>query len=625
MYSWSASVTVSFFVDSPPMRNASSRSFSSMRPLVAIHTRYRTRLCVMLVTLVLAGAAVACRADGPPGPPSVPASTAPPVPVEATADAEVTATVQEVLGKATHPGLTWAQIPDVAPALKVLYEGEADRLLWFDGTRPVAKLDGAITTIATADDHGLDPRDYDAEALAAQWQQVQADTESGPELALFDLAVSVAAARMATAVHKGRVDPATMLWGYDVASRTIDLVAALQSARGDRGLADELESLQPPFPHYRRARRMVGLYRDLALQGEPPVVPELAKNVRKIEPGAAWAGVPQLAARLRTFGDLPAGAAIGESDPARYSGPVVEAVKRFQRRHGLDADGVIGAGTIKALNVSLADRIRQIELSMERMRWLPGLSDRPNVFVNVALFRLWATDPTTGEEPLRMDVVVGKSLNHRTPLFVEQMEYVIFRPYWNPPRGITVQEIIPHIRRDPDYFDREQLEIVASGADDAAALPPTPDNLAKVMSGRLYIRQKPGPRNSLGLAKFIFPNTDDVYMHGTPATALFARTRRDLSHGCIRLEDPARFAEWVLRDQPEWTRERIEQAMQGERPTRVDLKEKLTVVIFYATVHVNSEDEAYFVEDIYGHDKALDAALAQGYPYPVKAHAKATS
>ena len=454
---------------------------------------------------------------------------------------------------------------------------------------------------------------------------IKADGESGPELALFDLAVSVAAARMATAVHKGRVDPATMLWGYDVAARTIDLVAALQAARGDRGLGDALEDLQPPFPHYRRARRMAGIYRDLALKGEPPAVPELAKNVRKVEPGAAWAGVPQLAARLRTFGDLPADAAIGESDPARYSGPVVEAVKRFQRRHGLDADGVIGAGTIKAINVSLADRIRQIELSMERMRWLPRLSDRPNVFVNVALFRLWATDPATGEEPLRMDVVVGKSLNHRTPLFVEQMEYVIFRPYWNPPRGITVQEIIPHIRRDPGYFDREQLEIVASGADDAAALPPTPDNLAKVMSGRLYIRQKPGPRNSLGLAKFIFPNTDDVYMHGTPATALFARTRRDLSHGCIRLEDPARFAEWVLRDQPEWTRERIDQAMQGERPTRVNLKEKLTVVIFYATVHVNSEDEAYFVEDIYGHDQALDAALAQGYPYPVKAQAKATS
>ena len=159
---------------------------------------------------------------------------------------------------------------------------------------------------------------------------------------------------------------------------------------------------------------------------------------------------------------------------------------------------------------------------------------------------------------------------------------------------------------------------MASGADNAAALPPNADNLAKVMAGRLFVRQKPGPRNSLGLAKFIFPNAEDVYMHGTPAQSLFARPRRDFSHGCIRLEDPARFAEWVLRDQPEWTRARIDAAMQGERPTRVNLKEKLTVVIFYATVHVNSENLVFFVDDIYGHDRALDAALAQGYPYPVK-------
>jgi murein L,D-transpeptidase YcbB/YkuD len=139
-----------------------------------------------------------------------------------------------------------------------------------------------------------------------------------------------------------------------------------------------------------------------------------------------------------------------------------------------------------------------------------------------------------------------------------------------------------------------------------------------VVSGKLFLRQKPGPRNSLGLAKFIFPNDDNVYMHGTPSQQLFSRARRDFSHGCIRLEDPARFAQWVLRDQPEWTRQRIDAAMQGERPTQVNLKQPLTVVLFYDTVHVNSEDVVFFVEDIYGHDRALDTALAQGYPYPVK-------
>ena len=327
-------------------------------------------------------------------------------------------------------------------------------------------------------------------------------------------------------------------------------------------------------------------------------------------------GVPQLTTRLRILGDLPPGTL--ESGTS-YTGPLVDAVKRFQGRHGLDVDGVIGAGTVRALNVPLAARVRQIELAMERMRWLPPLSDRPNVFVNVPLFRLWADDPATGAEPLRMNVVVGKSLNHKTPIFVEQMEYVIFRPYWNPPRSITVNEIVPKARRDPGYMAHEAMEIVVGrSGEHRGAARATPENLTLVAAGKLRIRQKPGPSNSLGLAKFIFPNDENVYMHGTPAPQLFSRARRDFSHGCIRLEDPARFAEWVLRDQPEWTRARIDQAMQEERPTRVNLKAPLTVVLFYDTVHVNSENVVFFVDDIYGHDRALDTALARGYPYPVK-------
>ena len=497
--------------------------------------------------------ATGCGGTPPLLPPvEVPAPEEAPAPVVATADAEVTATVEQVLTSAMHPGLLWGAIPDVAPALKPLYDAEADRLLWFDGAQPGPRLERTLATVAAATAHGLDPRDYDAALLTEQWPALKAGGGSGPERALFDLALSTAAARMIKAVNVGRVDPATMLWGYDVAAKKLDLTAALREAR-QGGLGDVLEALQPPFPHYRRARRMAAIYRDLARNGEPPVVPALAAGVRKVEPDTSWVGVPQLAARLRAFGDLPATAEIAEADPPVYGGVVVEAVKRFQRRHGLDADGVIGPGTIRALNVSLAARIRQIELSMERMRWLPTLSGRPNVFVNVALFRMWATDPTTDEEPLRMNVVVGQSLDHRTPIFVEQMEYVIFRPYWNPPRGITVKEIVPRAQRDPKYLAGQQIEIVSSGADDAAELPPTSENLSKVLSGRLFLRQKPGPRNSLGLAKFIFPNAEDVYMHGTPAQALFARARRDFSHGCIRLENPARFAEWVLRDQPEWT------------------------------------------------------------------------
>jgi murein L,D-transpeptidase YcbB/YkuD len=531
----------------------------------------------------------------------------------AALDPEVVATVDAVFASGEHPTLSAGAIPDVAADLQPLYDAEPDRLLWFDGTRPLPVVERTLAAVAAAGDHGLEPADFDAPALAEQWRAIRAGTVAGPDRALFDLGVSVAAARLLRAVHSGRVDPATMQWGYTIERKPVDGPALLREVREGPGLVAVMDRLQPPFPHYARARKALAAYKALAAQGEPPPVPDLGK-APGIKPGATWAGVPQLTARLRAFGDLAADDA--GASATSYAGPLVDAVKRFQNRHGLENDGVIGAGTIKALNVPLAERVRQFELAMERMRWLPDLGNRPNVFVNVPLFRLWATDPATGEEPLRMNVVVGQSLNHKTPLFVEQMEYVIFRPYWNPPRGITVKEIVPHQRRDPSYFDREQLEIVASGADNAPALPPTPENLSAVVAGKLSIRQKPGPKNSLGLAKFIFPNAENVYMHGTPAQQLFSRARRDFSHGCVRLEEPARFAEWVLRDYPEWTRARIETAMQGDRPTRVNLKRPLTVVLFYDTVHVNSEGVVFFADDIYGHDRTLDAALARGYPYP---------
>ena len=560
---------------------------------------------------------MACRGDVPQAEP-VAAAAVVPQPAQQTAAAsvnDVAATVDNVLSSADHPGLTWNTITDVVPALKPLYDGEPDRLLWFDGAKPERNIDAALTAVAAAGAYGLDPGDYDVPFLTERWAAVKAGTATGPELAHFDLALSIAAARMIRAVHVGRVDPATMDWGYNVHEKKIDVTAVAREVRQGKGLGAALDALEPPVSHYVRAKKTLAAYKALEKAGEPEQVPELPKGQTKLEPGKVWVGVPQLAARLRVFGDLPAGAAVTGTT---YSKPLVAAVKAFQNRHVIDADGIIGASTIRAINVTLAQRVRQIELAMERMRWLPELAKAPNVFVNVPLFRLWATDPTTGAEPLRMNVVVGKSLNHKTPIFVETMEYVVFRPYWNPPYGITVKEIIPHARRDASYMDREDLEIVASGADDAKSLPPTPENLSAVVSGKLYLRQRPGPQNSLGLAKFIFPNANNVYMHGTPAQQLFSRVRRDFSHGCIRLEDPARFAEWVLRDNPEWPRDKIDAAMQGERPTQVNLKQRLTVVLFYDTVHVNSDGVVFFADDIYAHDKALDAALVQGYPYAVK-------
>jgi murein L,D-transpeptidase YcbB/YkuD len=559
--------------------------------------------------------------------PAAPAATGPPSPAATSearptmppgVDPDVASTVEQVLSSAQHPSIKWGRIPDVAPILQKIYAAEPGGLVWFDRATPIASLKPTVAALRTsALEHGLDPGDYDAAFLEQQLAALQAKS-SGADRALVDLGVSTAVARIIRAVHRGRVDPATLYWGYDTSVTNVDVPMLLSAVRDGEGLAATLDSVAPKVTHYERAKRILAVYRARALAGEPEAVPMLSKERPKVAPGDRWDGVPLLAARLRVLGDLGTDFVF---DGSEYAVPLVDAVKSFQRRHGLQPDGVIGVGTLRAVNVPLARRVRQIELAMERMRWLPPLDDQPNVFVNVALFRLWATDPTTGHEPLRMNVVVGESLNHQTPLFIEKMEYVIFRPYWNPPQSVIVKELVPKARRDPAYLDKEGMEIVASGDEKAAALPATPENLNKVVSGRLRLRQKPGPKNALGLAKFIFPNDEDVYMHGTPSQQLFSRARRDFSHGCIRLEDPAKFAEWVLRDQPMWTREKIDAAMNGDRPTRVNLKHPLTVVLFYDTVHVNSQGVLFFMDDIYGHDRTLDAALQSGYPYPAKGEA----
>lgn len=543
----------------------------------------------------------------------------PPAQTAVATEPEVAAIVTQVLGAAQHPRLRWSGISDVTRDLWPLYDAEPDRLLWFDGRTPLASVDGAVLAIDDARAFGLNPDDYDAAALQVQWVSIKAGKATAAERAHFDLALSVASTRLARAIYLGRVDPALLRWKYDGPRKALDASSLLKDARAGRGLGDVLRGLEPKVSHYVRARATLATYRALAEAGEPPVVPSLESGVKKIVPGQAWSGTGPLAARLRAVGDLVTeGDSSATAAPAHYTGTLVDAVKRFQTRHGLEPDGVIGGSTIRALNVPMATRVRQIELAMERMRWLPELGDRPNVFVNVANFRLWANDPRIRTEPLRMNVVVGGALDHQTPLFVEQLEYVVFRPFWNPPRSILLKEILPRARRDVAYMARNQYEIVGSGADDAPPLAVTPENLDKVQQGRLYLRQRPGPSNSLGLAKFIFPNDENVYMHGTPARAGFARARRDLSHGCVRLQDPAALAAWVLRDQPDWTRARIDAAMAGDKPVRVNLREPMTVVLFYDTVHVSRQGVVFFMEDIYGHDRALDAALEQGYPYPAR-------
>lgn len=269
-------------------------------------------------------------------------------------------------------------------------------------------------------------------------------------------------------------------------------------------------------------------------------------------------------------------------------------MKRFQRRHGLDADGIVGRATLAALRVPPEQRALQIELAIERLRWLPRRPPDRYLIVNIPEFRLLAFERGVAAPILISNVVVGSAARrHATPVLVSQVERVVFRPYWNIPPRILRNEILPRVRADPGYLARHDMEWVGS-----------------------KIRQRPGSGNALGLVKFIFPNRFNVYLHDTPARGLFARARRDFSHGCIRVERAVDLAELVLRGQEGWTRENIVAAMErGADDRHVRLRRPITVYVLYSTVIVTAEGEERFFADIYGHDAELQNALAKGPPY----------
>jgi murein L,D-transpeptidase YcbB/YkuD len=308
------------------------------------------------------------------------------------------------------------------------------------------------------------------------------------------------------------------------------------------------------------------------------------------------------------MGDLDPGAA---SDlGSRYTAADAAGVRRFQIRHGLAATGELDSATVGELATPFAWRVRQIELALERLRWLPPIGAQRFLVVNIPAFQLFAFDSVggTGAPALSMRVIVGNALDTRTPMLFERMRYLEFRPYWYVPLSIARKEIIPLVQKDPEYFQRNQMEVV-SLRDSVVGDATGPELLERISQGALRVRQRPGSSNPLGLVKFVFPNSEAIYLHGTPRTELFARTRRDFSHGCIRVEDPTTLADWVLRDRPRWSRSAIRAAQLGSATLRAWLSRPMPVVVWYTTAVAAPDGKAWFYPDIYGHDRQLDGAL----------------
>jgi murein L,D-transpeptidase YcbB/YkuD len=510
--------------------------------------------------------------------------------------------------------LRWPDFSDYRKHVKKFYELNGDSLRWVKGMEPTAQARQLIALMLQAGQKGLSVDDYDGSRWSDRLARLKPATPRPAEAdaVKFDLDLTVCAMRYISDLHIGKVNPKRLAFALDEESKKYDLAEFLKDHVVDGSdVAGVLAQVEPPYPGYRRTIQALQAYKDLARNDDGEPLPLTKKT---IAPGDAYPGVPRLTRLLRLVGDLPAGAGAPADRPI-YEGALVDAVKNFQRRHGRDPNGKIDTQTLADLNVPLSRRVQQMQLTLERWRWLPDAYQRAPIVANIPEFRLRAYDKDF-KVGVTMNVVVGKSYGHNTPVFSDTMAYVVFRPYWEVPSSIIRAELIPHILKDPDYLAKKGFEVVDSRRQVVSTGTVTSEVLGQLRAGKFFIRQTPGPKNSLGLAKFVFPNSYNVYMHDTPATEFFARSRRDFSHGCIRLERPADLAAWVLRDNPGWNPDRIRTAMNGSAPQQVNLAHPIPVLIVYATVIVLEDGLVHFYDDIYGHDAALQQVLAKGYPYP---------
>jgi murein L,D-transpeptidase YcbB/YkuD len=524
--------------------------------------------------------------------------------------AQSSARIESLVEAGTLDGMRWPSFRHYQQNLRELYASISYAPVWIQGTVLSPQALSMIQLFHDAWKKGLEPEDYDASRWDGRQQALQ---RSNAEAAEMDVALTVSAIRYISDLRVGRINPRQVAFDLTVEQKKYDLAHFLRERLlSAPNIPSVLESIEPPFIGYRRTQEALIHYVELARvdDGEQLPVP-----VKPIEHGQSYPGLARLVRLLRLVGDLPP-EPVQPIVPQHYDDTLVDAVKRFQRRHGLDDDGRIGAATVKQLNVPLTDRVRQLKLTLERWRWLPTEFSSPPIVVNIPDFRLRALAPDNSVS-MDMRVVVGKAMRTETPVFSREMRYVVFRPYWVVPASIVHHQIIPALKRDRNYLAKHRYEVtthngtvITSGAISNAVL-------AQLQTGKLTVRQKSGPKNSLGLVKLIFPNEHHVYLHSTPSTELFSRARRDFSHGCIRVQQPAALAAWALRNNPGWTLERVEQAMQsGHDNVTVNLAERIPVFIIYGTALAYGNDEVHFYDDLYGHDAKLARAFSQGYAHP---------
>ena len=506
--------------------------------------------------------------------------------------------------------LQWPNFSEYQAAVKEFYDEGGWRLGWSRGGKPTPQAMELIEILENADQKGLDAKDYDAERWAGRLSALQSPGGvSETALINFDVALTVSGVRYGSDLHLGKVDPKVLHKDFDPDREKHNPGEFLwKRVASAPSVKEVVASIEPPYPGYRRTLQALEQYTLMAKQEVADPLPQVGKPVA---PGQSYEGVAKLVKRLQFLGDLPASVPVPENSQD-YSGEVVDGVKRFQERHGLEAAGKLGPQTITELNRSMRERVEALRLTLERWRWIPENFEHPPIIVNIPEFILRAYD-APGKPALTMRVVVGRAVRTQTPLLEEDMKYVVFWPYWNVPPSILRGELIPKIVKDAAYLQKNNYEVATYSGQVVTDGVVSDETLAQLRAGKLMVRQKPGPKNALGLIKFIFPNDQNIYLHSTPSQSLFSESRRDFSHGCIRVENPKALAEWVLRDNPGWTNERIEAAFKAQREQQVNLIHPIPVFIVYGTAIVKEDGRVFFFNDLYGYDKALAKRFDAAY------------
>jgi murein L,D-transpeptidase YcbB/YkuD len=591
--------------------------------------------------------------------------------------------IQAIVAQPQLSILRWPNYSDYQPAVHTFYDDRNFEIAWLRDLKPTSASAALIHAFAEAGAKGLNPEDYDASRWPVRLRaigQIAAahDTSTAAQntVAQFDIAMTICVMRYVSDLRIGRVNPQHFNFDINVAEKQYDLAEFVSDNVVDATDVPKLvRSVEPNSDQYRATEAALEHYLTLAQLQAAANAPPLP-NVSKpgVSVGDSYPATGQLLARLQLEGDAPgeypyaqpapvpvpapipppataaqklksdgrkltakteklfkrrattpaapapvqSGAPYHPPDlPSTYTADLSTAVKSYQHRHGLTEDGKLTPETIKNLNVPLTTRVVQLQDSLERWRWLPDEYVNAPLMVNLPEFVLRGYSPEHKLD-FTMKVVVGKVVGeHYTPVFVHMMKYLIFRPYWNVPVDIAKKEIAPHMVSNSGYLGQKNFEAIDSKGNVLSGV-----TAKQVANGQAMVREKPGPKNSLGLVKFLFPNQYDIYLHSTPAPELFERTRRDFSHGCVRVQKPEDLAAWVLANSDtagDWDLPHVHDTMtSGPDNHQVNLKKPIPIVIFYVTALAAEDGHIHFFEDLYGYDQKLQEVLSKGPPYPTQ-------